>query len=751
MGGGKTSETVTENLFRDFYGANTFIEKSSIPDKYGFVSKQGTANKGYPDFFLDNGNYVIIVEAKAESIRNAEEEVKLYIENNKITKHIVGIAIAGQTNNSLKVTYFFKSTLSEKVEKFNFCNCFKTIDDISLEVHKKVYGDDITDKDLTKLLSSLNQFFHDYKIRDSDRSLFFSALLIALTDANFRNIYKNIQPPSHKSNTYSLECENLNTNILTAVSEKLKDKVNSHSKKFEWLARFAFIKNIDIPLDEYINAIDRIEKNVYSLVEKKEKQDLLGKAYKIFLSRSGAAENKNIILTPDHIKSLMVRLGRVDSQSVILDTCTGSGAFLMEAMERMVEDAQGNDKVIEDIHTNRLIGFEIDPILFSLACSNMFLHGDGRTNLIFGNSLLRENVPEELKIFNYIKSLKPTHVIINPPYEKNEPILFTKKALDFLDKNGQLIIIMPSVTLYKSQNRQKIEEILKTAKLNFIIKLPKSVFKEQKRDVYPSIFGFTKGAHNPNDEVIFCDIYDDCLVSVQHKGRIDKNELWYDKDGKNNLEAEIFNIITNHKSQQIVINGKNVGNSYSKKIFHNGELKLFYGINDNESSSFVKMSDLFNMKEKGSLQSEDNDQSGEFDFITCAEQWKKHSTFDHNEEAIVYAIESEGSLGRASYVNGKFIASTLTIIMTVKDAKKYPIDLEFYSYYLMSIRDKIVRDLAYGTSKLTIKQADLSEYRIEYYPLGEQIKLKEKIKQKKEKIKEVELELNKLNASLYTF
>lgn len=38
-GGGKTSETVTENLFRDFYGANTFIEKSSIPDKYGFVSK----------------------------------------------------------------------------------------------------------------------------------------------------------------------------------------------------------------------------------------------------------------------------------------------------------------------------------------------------------------------------------------------------------------------------------------------------------------------------------------------------------------------------------------------------------------------------------------------------------------------------------------------------------------------------------------------------------------------------------------
>lgn len=36
----KVSETVTENLFRDFYGANTFIEKSAIPSGYGFTSKK---------------------------------------------------------------------------------------------------------------------------------------------------------------------------------------------------------------------------------------------------------------------------------------------------------------------------------------------------------------------------------------------------------------------------------------------------------------------------------------------------------------------------------------------------------------------------------------------------------------------------------------------------------------------------------------------------------------------------------------
>ena len=32
----RISETITENNFRNFYGSKTFIEKSAIPEKYGF-------------------------------------------------------------------------------------------------------------------------------------------------------------------------------------------------------------------------------------------------------------------------------------------------------------------------------------------------------------------------------------------------------------------------------------------------------------------------------------------------------------------------------------------------------------------------------------------------------------------------------------------------------------------------------------------------------------------------------------------
>jgi hypothetical protein len=59
------SETVTENLFRDFYGSSTFIEKSAIPKQFGFQSKKNTSFKGYPDFLKEEENYVIVVEAKA--------------------------------------------------------------------------------------------------------------------------------------------------------------------------------------------------------------------------------------------------------------------------------------------------------------------------------------------------------------------------------------------------------------------------------------------------------------------------------------------------------------------------------------------------------------------------------------------------------------------------------------------------------------------------------------------------------------
>ena len=75
-------------------------------------------------------------------------------------------------------------------------------------------------------------------------------------------------------------------------------------------------------------------------------------------------------------------------------------------------------------------------------------------------------------------------------------------------------------------------------------------------------------------------------------------------------------------------------------------------------------------------------------------------------------------LGRSHYVNGKFIASNLCIILTPKN-------VQFYNIYLNAIRKRIVNELADGTSKLTISADDLMNYYVEYFHIDKQNELVE--------------------------
>ena len=142
----------------------------------------------------------------------------------------------------------------------------------------------------------------------------------------------------------------------------------------------------------------------------------------------------------------------------------------MEAMEVLCTMTGGNPEKIEHVKTQQLIGFENDVVLFSLACSNMFLHGDGRSNLLYRSSLLDNSNRSDKDLFDYIREMKPTKCIINPPYEVGLPMRFTQQAIDFLEPGGRLVIIMPEPTLDKHPNAT--QELLKTAKLDFVIQMP---------------------------------------------------------------------------------------------------------------------------------------------------------------------------------------------------------------------------------------------------------------------------------------
>lgn len=706
-----SSETVTENIFRDFYGSSTFIEKSAIPNELSFQSKKNTQFKGYPDFFLEEEDYVIVVEAKASEHSHAINEVQHYMTKNNVTKDVIGIAVSGQKLESLKVDYFLKINGENVCKHILSESKLLTLKNIYNIYWKNRYGESITNENLIKTLNELNKTFNDNnKVKDTERSLFFSGLMIALKDNTFRNTYKNIEAPSKQEistiQITILEAHNLNNAILDAITRQLEHKINNLSKSYSWKDRFSFIKNIDYSLLEYKKIIQKIENNIFKPFQNDEKQDILGKAYKIFLKRAGKIDNKNIILTPDHIKNLMVELARLNVNDVVLDTCTGTGGFLMEAMEVLIKLANNDEQKIETIKEKQLIGFEVDSVLFALACSNMFLHGDGRTNLLFRSSLLddkSENIinNKDKNLLDYINTLKPTKCVINPPYESNSSIKFTIQALKYLESNGKLVIIMPTPTLTQNQNGLT-EELLKIAKLDFVIRMPYNLFSEQKRTVNTSIFGFTKTPHNPMDEVLYYNLEDDGFVSIQHKGRVDKFNKW--NDIKNSIIESVFNL-------------KEIDGIAEKRKIFNDDVINCAGIqkNTNNTSKFLKIVDLFTI-EKGTLASDDNE-DGEFDFITGADDWKKHSSYVHDKEALVFVVGAAGSLGKCHYVNGKFTASNLCLILTPKNMKDYPINLQFYNAYFNNNRKKIVSDLADGTSKLTIGKPIFQKYYVDYIPL----------------------------------
>jgi len=711
----KTSETITENLFRSFYGPTAFVEKSAISPGYGFTSKKGTDYIGYPDFFLDGDDFCIIVEAKATDHDAAKDEVRYYMVNNAIHKDIVGMAVSGQAKEKLKVSYYMKTRGKTEIAEFPQADTFLQLPAIRKQYVKTKYGESVTTEALVSVLKKLNKRFNDNgKIRDTDRSLFFSGLMIALKNNNFRSTYKSIQAPSPQevasTKATVLEAHHLNKAILEAITAELESKINSLSKEFSWRDKFSFIKNVDFHLDEYKQIIGIVEERIFYPFQSEEKQDILGRAYKIFLSRAGKVDNKNIILTPDHIKGLMVRLGRLSVDDVVLDTCTGSGGFLMEAMETMVALANGDEQKIERIKNRQLIGFETDSVLFALACSNMFLHGDGRTNLLYRSSLLEDSKEgvvnnSDRELLKYIREMRPTRVIINPPYENNNPIKFTVQALNFLEPGGKLVIIMPTPTLTHNQGGLT-EKVLSMAKLEYVIKMPTKLFSEQKRTVNTSVFGFTKTPHRQSDDVLFYNLEDDGFVSIQHKGRVDKNGTWQ------KTEEAILDAIFN--SREIP------GACQKKKLYLSGVLNCA-GIQPRRNSSYemVKVSTLFNVTQ-GTLASESNIE-GDYPFVTAGEEWKTHTDYALDAEAIVYAVSAAGSLGRSHYVNGKFIASNLCLVLTPKDDPKHRVSLEFYNCYFAALRKQIVSDLADGTSKLTISKTAFEDYYIDYIPYDKQL------------------------------
>ena len=249
--------------------------------------------------------------------------------------------------------------------------------------------------------------------------------------------------------------------------------------------------------------------------------DVVGAFYGEFLKYTGGdGKGLGIVLTPKHVTELFCLLANVNKDSIVLDTCAGTGGFLISAMKQMTRTATTAAEV-ESIKRERLIGVEQNPSMYALAASNMILRGDGKANLYQGSCF-------DTAITAGVRSHKATVGLINPPYSKTNEDLhelrFVEHLLDCLQPGAMGIAIVPiSCATAPSEHKRNL---LKKHTLEAVMSMPPEIFYPV--GVVTCIMVFTAGVPHAqsNRKSWFGYWREDGFVKVKNLGRVDRDQKW---------------------------------------------------------------------------------------------------------------------------------------------------------------------------------------------------------------------------------
>lgn len=267
-------------------------------------------------------------------------------------------------------------------------------------------------------------------------------------------------------------------------------------------------------IDDFIKCVKEISDYVNS--DNWNGEDVMGIFFNEF-NRYKAKSEAGQVFTPDHITSFMYRILEVQPTDRVLDAACGSGAFLVKAMCNMIKAAGGRGtQEAKKIMSERLYGIEFDREIYALACANMLIHKDGKTNLEQMDTRSQEAC-------DWIRSKKITKVLMNPPYERKYGCLtIVGNVLDNVTPGTKCAFILPDKKLEKDHG----SKLLKRHRLLKVIKMPENLFFGV--GVTTSIFIFEAGVPQNGMEFFACYMEDDGLETVKNQGRHDVRGKWQD-------------------------------------------------------------------------------------------------------------------------------------------------------------------------------------------------------------------------------
>jgi type I restriction enzyme M protein len=528
------NERKTEDIVRSHfknYQPEIFIEEQAsdnpkIKKLLSTASKAGEG-RGCPEFIIqykDNPDLIIIVECKADQTMhesNNRDNFKNFsvdgalLYSSFLSKEfdVLSIAVSGEIKSNLSVSHFLQVKGDKKAVEIFGSQLLSPHDYLD----GYVKSPEKFRQDYEKLLSfskDLNDKLHTHKIVESDRGLLISCILIALENKAFYKSYKDYTEPKQ-----------LAEYLVSTVKNEFQNSNIGDSKLSILISRFEFIKT-DTSLSKKVNVlrdiITDINDNIKDFIKTHEYFDVLGQLYVEFLRYANSDKGLGIVLTPPHITEFMAELAEVNKDSTVYDNCAGTGGFLVSAMNLMIKDAKGDQEKIKNIKKNQLIGVEYQAHIFALACSNMFIHQDGKSNILNG-SCFEEDIIKE------VKKYKPTVGLLNPPYKADkktdvDEYEFILNNLDCLEQGGKCVAIIPMQSALAQTGKvyEFKKKILAQHTLDAVFSMPDELFFNSKVGVVSCIMVFTaKRPHPKNKKVYFGYYKNDGFVKRKTKGRVD--------------------------------------------------------------------------------------------------------------------------------------------------------------------------------------------------------------------------------------
>jgi type I restriction enzyme M protein len=254
-----------------------------------------------------------------------------------------------------------------------------------------------------------------------------------------------------------------------------------------------------------------------------QQQDVQGDLYEYLLSKLNTAGRNGQFRTPRHIIRMMVKMVNPRPGERIGDLAAGTGGFLVNAYQHMLERATPHEQLRYDedgwphgatgellsdeerrfLQEEALRGYDNDSgmTMLRIGSMNLMLHGIESPCFFYADTLGKE----------FSEMAEYDVILMNPPFKgavdkgdislslpttttKSE-LLFLHLILRALDQGGRCAVIVPDGVLFGSSGAHVAvrKKLVEEHRLDGVVSMPSGVFKPY-AGVSTAVLLFTKGA-----------------------------------------------------------------------------------------------------------------------------------------------------------------------------------------------------------------------------------------------------------------